>query len=91
MIQENEMVMLILGLGVLIFVLGKRSQLKRFPSSGTLLLGFYLLLAGWALTVLEGFFWGLFLNYLEHMCYAAGAVSVAVWCWKVFENGKEAG
>lgn len=91
MIQENEIVMLILGLGVLIFVLGKRSQLKRFPSSGMLILGFYLLLAGWALTVLEGFFWEPFLNYLEHTCYAIGMVSVAAWCSKVFGSGKEAG
>jgi hypothetical protein len=90
MIHENEIMMLILGLGVLIFVLGKRSQLKRFPSSGLLILGFYLLLAGWALTVVEGFFWELFLNFLEHACYTAGAVSVAVWSWRVFGGGKEA-
>ena len=58
MIQQNEIVMLILGLGVLIFILGKRSQLKRFPSSKILVLGFLVLLAGWALTVMESFFWG---------------------------------
>lgn len=89
MIQENEIVMLILGLGVLIFILGNRSQLKRLPSSRWLILAFYVLLAGWALTVLEGFFWGLVLNYLEHTCYATGAVLVAAWCWKVFGGGKE--
>jgi hypothetical protein len=42
------------------------------------------------LTVLEGFFWQGFLNYMEHMSYAMGSVSVAAWCWQVFGTGKEA-
>jgi hypothetical protein len=91
MIHENEIVMLILGLGVLIFILGNRSEVKRFPSSGLLILGFYMLLAGWALTVLEGFFWETVLNYLEHACYSAGAVLVAAWSWKIFGKGRESG
>lgn len=90
MIQQNEIVMLIIGLGVLIFILGKRLQLKRFPSSNILVLGFYVLLAGWALTVIEGLFWGVLFNYLEHICYAIGSLLVAAWCWKVFGSRKEA-
>ena len=90
MIQENEVVMLVLGLGVLIFVLVNISQLKRIGSSATLILGFYFLLAGWVLTVLEGFWWRDLLNYLEHMFYTAGSISVAVWCWTVFGASKEA-
>ena len=91
MIQENEVVMLIIGLGVLIFVLVNRSQLKRIKSSATLILGFCFLLVGWVLTVLEGFCWKVLLNYLEHMCYAAGSVSLAAWCWTVFGRSKEVG
>ena len=91
MLQENEIVMLILGLGVLIFVLSNRSQLKRFQSSRGLMLGFYFLLAGWLSTVLEGFFGKVFFNYLEHMFYAIGSVSVALWCWEVFGRRKETG
>jgi len=89
MIHENEIVMLSLGLGVLIFILGNRSQLNRFPSSRMLILGFYILLAGWALTVLEGFFWEAFLNYLEHACYSVATVLVAAWSWNVFGKGRE--
>jgi len=89
MIQENEIVMLIIGLGVLIFLLGNRSQLKRIPSSDFLLLAFHALLAGWVLTVLEGFLWGDFLNYLEHMSYAAASLLLAAWCWKVFRGKRE--
>ena len=91
MIQESELVMLFLGLGVLIFVLANRSQLKRIESAPTLILGFYFLLAGWVLTVLEGFCWKVLLNYLEHMCYAASSVSLGAWCWTVFGKSKEIG
>jgi len=90
MIQENEILMLIIGLGVFIFVLGNRSQLKRIPHADWLLLGFYMLLVGWVLTVAESFLWEGVLNFLEHACYAAGSVLLAVWCWKVFRDKREA-
>ena len=91
MVQENEVVMIVLGLGVLLFILGNRSQLKRIESSATLILGFCFLLLGWALTVLEGFCWEVLLNYLEHMCYAAGSASLAAWCCTLFGRSKEVG
>jgi hypothetical protein len=89
MIQENEIILLLLGLGVLIFVLSNRLRLQRLPESKTLIAGFYMLMAGWVLTVLEGFLLERLLNFIEHMCYASSAVLVAAWCWKVF--GKEEG
>lgn len=91
MTQPNEVVMLIIGLGVLIFILGNRSQLERIPFSRMLLLGFYSLIAGWALTVLEGFFWNELFNYLEHICYATASLLLAAWCWKVLGNRREPG
>jgi len=51
---------------------------------------FYLVFAAWVLTVLEGFVWERALNALEHACYAASALVMAAWCWKVFERGEEA-
>lgn len=89
-IFENEVVMLLIGVGVLIFILGSRPRLKDLPASNILIMGFYLLLVSWILTVLEGFFWEELLNYVEHACYAVGSVFVAVWCWKVFGSRKEA-
>jgi hypothetical protein len=47
-----------------------------------------MMLGSWILTVLEGFFWENFLNYIDHACYAVGSVLVAVWCWKVFGSVK---
>lgn len=89
-IFENEVVMLLIGVGVLIFILGSRPRLKDLPASNILIMGFYLLLVSWILTVLEGFFWEELLNYLEHAFYAVSSVFVAVWCWKVFGSRKEA-
>lgn len=86
-IFENEVVMLLIGVGVLIFILTSRPRLKRLPASNILIVGFYVLLAGWVLTVLEGFFWERLLDYLEHTCYAVSSVLVAIWCWKVFGSG----
>jgi uncharacterized membrane protein len=85
--MENEIVMLLIGVGVLIFVLGSRARLKSLPASNILIAGFYVLLASWTVTVLEGFFWEGVLNYIEHGCNAVSALFVAVWCWKVFGRG----
>ena len=95
-LQANEVVMLLLGIGVLIFILGNRRHLKRLPASALLLGGFCALLGAWILTVLEGYFverpfWYQLFNLIEHVCYAASSVLVAVWCWKVFGRAKEAG
>lgn len=89
-IFENEIVMLLIGVCVLIFILGNRRRLKRLPASNILFAGFYVLLAGWIVTVLEGLFWEEILNYIEHAFYAVSSVFVAVWCWKVFGVRKEA-
>ena len=84
---ENEVVMLLLGMGVLVFILGNLERLKRLAASKILIVGFYLMLAGWVLTVLEGLFglfWEEILNFAEHLCTAVSSVFVAVWCCKVF-------
>ncbi len=88
-IFENEIVMLSLGVGVLIFILGSRARLKHLAASKILIMAFYVLLAGWVLTVLEGFFYEWLLNFFEHLCYAVSSVFVAVWCWKVFGKRRE--
>ena len=88
MIRENEIIMLLLGIGVLIFILGNRLSIQRVVKSRILIAGFCVQLAGWLLTVLESFFLEGLLNYFEHMCYAVSALLVAFWCLKVC-RGKE--
>jgi hypothetical protein len=82
MIQQNEMVMLLIGIGVLFFIRLSSRQLKRLPSWNVLLCGFCALICAWISTVLEGFFWSVLFNYLEHLSYAASSALLTVWCWK---------
>ena len=89
MIQENEIITLLLGIGVMIFILANKQKVKRIPAAKILIAGFYVLLAGWVLTILEGLFWREFINVLEHICYTSSSILMAVWCWKIFKNTKE--
>jgi len=83
-IYEDEILMLVLGLGVLTFMFLNYSNLKRIALFKLLATAFCMFVAGWILTVLEGFFWENALNFLEHTCYAAGAIFMAIWFWKMF-------
>ena len=92
MIQENEVVSLLLCIGVLYFILMNRSQLKRLPSSEIFVSGFFVYMLGRIITVLEGLFLGDILNTLEHACYAVSSVLLLIWLWNVFvknERGVE--
>ena len=90
MIQENEVVMLLMAIGVLIFILFNRRLVMRIETARVLVAAFCVLLAAYVLTVLEGFFLGDLLNFLEHACYAGSSVLIALWCMKVFKR-KESG
>lgn len=90
MIQENELILLILAMGVLAFFVVGRVRIKELPGWRTFLMAFAVLTAGWALTILEGFFWTDTLNLLEHTCYAVSSILFAVWLWRVFaDRGEE--
>lgn len=90
MIQDNEVIMLLMAIGVLIFILVNRRLIMRIRAARVLVAAFCVLLAGYVLTVLEGFFQEDLLNFLEHLCYAASSVLIALWCIRVFKP-KESG
>jgi hypothetical protein len=87
MVLGDEVMVLLLGAVVMVFVVRSRDQLKQLPSSPIIIGAFYALLAGWVFTVAEVFFWERFLNALEHICYAANALLLCAWCWVA--TGKE--
>ncbi len=89
MIHNNEIILLILGLGVLIFFGVHRKRMQNIPKPGCFFSAFAVLTAGWVLTVLEGLFWPDLLNLLEHLCYALSSILLTVWCWTVL-SGREA-
>ena len=88
-IQQNEIVMLLLGVGVFTFTIKNRVGLKRLPAHAILMTAFYILLTTWFATVLEGFIWNTFFNLVEHVGFAASSVLTAIWCWKAFTNEKK--
>jgi len=82
--QENELVMLILGLGVLVFFLFFRRRVMRIPGAGILLAAFIALVVAYVLTILEGYYLPDAANLGEHICYAANSLLIAWYAWRVF-------
>lgn len=87
MIQENEVVTVVLSVGVLIFVFQNRSRLATLPSHRLAIGAFAALFAGQVLTVLEGFWYEDLLNLAEHICYSLSSLLVAAWCWRALSKG----
>jgi ABC-type lipoprotein release transport system permease subunit len=89
MVSTNEVVMLILGMGVFWFVVLNKHKIKRIFGWKLILPAFYFLMAGWFFTVLEGIVLTHFFNFLEHLSYTASALIMAFWSRKVFFAIKE--
>lgn len=90
MIQQNELIIFLLGLGVLTFILANRWRISRFPAWRVLVASFCILLLGWLLTILEDILWRDLLNFAEHISYALSSLLIAFWCWRVFYKGEGA-
>jgi hypothetical protein len=88
MIYDNEAVMFILGMVVVIFVTLNINQIKKIRDWQWLLISYYLLMAGWFFTILEGFILPNVINWIEHISYAMSALILAVWCRKMALSGK---
>lgn len=97
MFQANEIVTLILGIGVLLFVMTGYLRFREFPEWKTFAAAFCVYCVGWLLTILEGLWVGFVaelllastFNVVEHVFYTTGSILFAIWCWKVFGVRKE--
>ncbi len=89
MIQPDDLVVFLIGAGVLFFFLVNRSRLMAGPHTDVLLAAFSFLLGGWFLTIAEVFLWKNILNLLEHICYALSSFMLAFWCFKIFRPGEK--
>ena len=84
MFQENEVLTLVLAIGVLLFVLVYKRGL-RFPQRPVLLLSaFIIACGGWFFTVVEGYCTTGFCNLAEHICYVVSSIVLVIWFWLVF-------
>jgi len=86
MIQENELIIFLLGMGGMLFILVNRSRIEGLPAWNVLMASFFILLGGWLLTIVEGLFWQDFFNFLEHFSYTLSSIFIALWCWRVFQG-----
>ncbi|MBN1413760.1 MAG: hypothetical protein JW973_01565 [Bacteroidales bacterium] len=89
MVQENELVMLILGIGVLVFTFIFKEKIRRIFGWKNLLAGFYILLLAWVFTIAEGFLWNSFMNVLEHIFYSISTIVLAIWCFRLSIGNKK--
>lgn len=82
MIQENEVVMFLLG-GLMLYLSHRfRNNLKSLPYSFFFMGSYHLFFAAWTFTIVEGFILPDIFNLLEHSCYAVGALLLAIWSFK---------
>jgi len=89
MIVENELVVFLQGIALLAFFLGGGTRIKQLMKWRVFLLAYGLLSAGWMFTVVEGFVFYSVFNFLEHVFYTAGSLTLAFWCWSVFQKEGE--
>jgi hypothetical protein len=91
MLHENEIVMLLLGIIIFFFILRNKTQIRRIYAWRLLITSYFLLLAGWIFTIVEGFVLETALNMIEHLSYTISAILLAFWCWKVMYRSKVEG
>ena len=84
---ENEVIMLFLGIGVLVFSIGYRKKIKKICLWKNLMLGFYFLLIAWIFTVAEGLIFADYFNLAEHICYLLSAILIFIWILRI-QQGK---
>lgn len=90
MIQEVEIIRLLISLGVMVFLVIRKEQLKVIPYYKILVACYSLLVVGWVFTILEGFFAPDTLNVIEHICYTIASVLLAIWCILVYKINRSA-
>jgi len=84
MIEHNELIILLLGLGVLVFIRLNISHLRQVAAFRVLLASYGVVVGGFIFTVLEGIGWEKLFNILEHISYMASILMLLIWCWLVF-------
>ncbi len=79
MSDSNEVVMLLIGLGVFVFGILQRRHLSRVTRAWLLSASYLLLLVSWVFTVAEAYYLPTLLNLLEHACALLSALLLLIW------------
>lgn len=81
MIQQNELITLLVGVGVALFIYLNRRRIAQIPEYRWLIISYSALFLGWIFTIVESFILADTMNILEHTCYLSSSLAAAVWCW----------
>lgn len=84
MVHESEVLLFVLGSGLLIAILINLKGIAPLPHYRFLIAGYVALYFGWFFTILEGFLLPDILNGVEHVCYTLSMIFVAMWSTKMF-------
>lgn len=82
MLHENELVMLLLSLGVAVFIIRKRHKFRLFTGWRLFFSAFLFFAAGSVFTVIETFIFNNFFNHMEHFCYFMSGLIILIWCFR---------
>lgn len=91
MVEERELFSMLLSTAVLALAYRSRRSLAYLESFPLLLASITLLAAGFIATVLEGLFWSIAFNILEHAAYGASSVLLALWAWTTWMQPRRKG
>ncbi len=89
MIQANELLTLILSVGLWVFIIFHKKQMKQFPDYKLFFIAVIALTSGWILTILEDFIFLSTINIIEHLFFAISSLFFAVWGYHVFTDRYE--
>jgi len=79
MIQENELITFLLCFAPLTFIVLNYGRWKNLPGSKIFIVSFILFTFGWFFTVIEGIFFEVLFNLLEHLCYICSSLMLVIW------------
>ena len=89
MIEIDDVLILLIGIIILIFILVNYSVLKSIPDSKIIIMGFSLLAICWFFSLIEGVIFEEVMNFLQHLFLVFNTVLVAFWVWKKYKRGEE--
>lgn len=80
MVEGKEIVMFMLGLGVILFIVVRYRNIIGIPDRVFLIASFVVFTAAAFFSIIESFFLENVINIFEHLCYTVSAVLLLVWC-----------
>lgn len=83
MYQENEIVTLLITLGIGFFFWANRKSIVQVQAWYMLLVSYLFYFVSTCFTVLEGYIWPTALNLLEHLFILLFSIVFLLWCWQI--------